>query len=72
MFPGEKDPTGGKYLRVYRYPDCITAYTVADPAHWSESELRIWLERRGRLPSGKASREELLERVYANLRPPNK
>ncbi|CAL8576882.1 hypothetical protein XPA_002747 [Xanthoria parietina] len=43
---------------------------TGDPAHWSESEMRIWLERRGLLPSGKASREDLLQRVYANLKPP--
>ncbi|KAL8695022.1 MAG: hypothetical protein Q9224_003462, partial [Gallowayella concinna] len=48
------------------------AHANLDPAHWSESELRIWLERRGLLPSGKASREELLQRVYANVKPPKK
>lgn len=41
-----------------------------DPAMWADSELKSWLERRGLMPDKKATREELLERVRANMRPP--
>ncbi|KAF7509677.1 hypothetical protein GJ744_007548 [Endocarpon pusillum] len=40
-----------------------------DPDTWTESELRRWLEARGLLPSGKASKDDLLERVKANMKP---
>ncbi|SLM37438.1 hypothetical protein LPUS_00769 [Lasallia pustulata] len=43
---------------------------TGDPSMWADSELKQWLEVRGLLPSGRASREELLERVRANTRPP--
>jgi len=42
---------------------------TGDPSMWEEPELRRWLQARGLLPSGKATREELIERVKANLRP---
>jgi len=43
---------------------------TGDPAHWTDSELRRWLQTRGLLPSSKATRDDLVERVKANLRPP--
>lgn len=56
MFPADKDPTGGM-CAGFSFPSwCIgleegrtdTAdllFSITDPAHWSESEMRIWLER---------------------------
>ncbi|KAL2056720.1 hypothetical protein ABVK25_003114 [Lepraria finkii] len=41
-----------------------------DPAMWAHSELKTWLEKRGLMADQKATREELLERVRANMRPP--
>ncbi|KAG5207986.1 STE24 endopeptidase [Trichophyton interdigitale] len=43
--------------------------TGVDPEYWTFDELRRWLRARGLLPNEQASREELLERVKANLRP---
>ncbi|KAL2386456.1 hypothetical protein RJZ90_000593 [Blastomyces dermatitidis] len=40
--------------------------------NWSIEELRRWLSSRGLLPSSTASREDLVERVKANLRHPRK
>ncbi|EEQ33332.1 conserved hypothetical protein [Microsporum canis CBS 113480] len=42
---------------------------TGDPEYWTFDELRRWLRVRGRLPNEQASREELLERVKANMRP---
>ncbi|EFR01643.1 hypothetical protein MGYG_04645 [Nannizzia gypsea CBS 118893] len=42
---------------------------TGDPEYWTFDELRRWLRARGRLPNEQASREELLERVKANMRP---
>jgi len=39
------------------------------PENWTVEEMRRWLRNRGRLPDDMASREELLERVRANMRP---
>ncbi|KAJ5810334.1 hypothetical protein N7451_001287 [Penicillium sp. IBT 35674x] len=39
-----------------------------NPEDWTVDEMRRWLRVRGLLPSENASREELLERVKANLR----
>ncbi|PGH15663.1 hypothetical protein AJ79_02257 [Helicocarpus griseus UAMH5409] len=43
---------------------------TGNPETWTIEELRRWLNSRGLLPSGKASREDLIERVKANLRSP--
>ncbi|KAL4740639.1 hypothetical protein BDV11DRAFT_168933 [Aspergillus similis] len=53
MFPPEDDPKGGKYPH---------------PANWTLEEMRRWLRARGLMPDRKATREELLERIKANLR----
>ncbi|KAJ5788343.1 hypothetical protein N7457_003333 [Penicillium paradoxum] len=45
---------------------------TGDPENWTMDETRRWLRARGLLPSEKATREELLERVKANLRIPRK
>jgi len=39
------------------------------PENWTVEEMRRWLRNRSRLPDDMASREELLERVRANMRP---
>ncbi|KAL2815597.1 hypothetical protein BDW59DRAFT_166744 [Aspergillus cavernicola] len=44
----------------------------ADPANWTLEEMRRWLHARGLMPNEKATREELLERIRANLRQPPK
>ncbi|KAJ5934800.1 hypothetical protein N7454_001188 [Penicillium verhagenii] len=41
-----------------------------DPEDWTADEMRRWLRVRGLLPTDNATREELLERVKANLRIP--
>ncbi|KAF3387036.1 hypothetical protein F1880_000876 [Penicillium rolfsii] len=43
-----------------------------NPETWTEDEMRRWLRARGLLPSDTATREELLERIKANLRIPRK
>ncbi|KAL4878455.1 hypothetical protein BJY04DRAFT_221176 [Aspergillus karnatakaensis] len=43
-----------------------------DPENWTLDEMRRWLRARGLMPDDKATREELLERVQANLRHPRK
>ncbi|OJD31123.1 uncharacterized protein BKCO1_520005 [Diplodia corticola] len=43
---------------------------VGDPAAWTSTELRRWLRNRNLVPSELATREELLDRVRANMRPP--
>ncbi|PLB38745.1 Ish1 domain-containing protein [Aspergillus candidus] len=43
---------------------------TGDPEQWTVDEMRRWLRARGLMPDGKATREELLERVKANLRIP--
>ncbi|KAF7718049.1 Stress-responsive nuclear envelope protein [Penicillium ucsense] len=42
------------------------------PEDWTEDELRRWLRNRNLLPSESATRDELLERVKANLRAPRR
>ncbi|KAJ6000240.1 hypothetical protein N7481_000649 [Penicillium waksmanii] len=41
-----------------------------NPENWTADEMRRWLRARGLLPNENATREELLERVKANLRIP--
>ncbi|KAL5341318.1 hypothetical protein BJX70DRAFT_65854 [Aspergillus crustosus] len=43
-----------------------------DPSNWTLDEMRRWLRARGLLPDDKATREQLLERIQANLRVPRK
>ncbi|KAK8186145.1 hypothetical protein BC567DRAFT_215167 [Phyllosticta citribraziliensis] len=43
---------------------------TGDPEDWTTSALKRWLNNRNLLPNHAASREELLERVKANMRPP--
>ncbi|OJJ41061.1 hypothetical protein ASPWEDRAFT_34538 [Aspergillus wentii DTO 134E9] len=45
---------------------------TGDPENWTVEEMRRWLRVRGLLPSEKATRAELLERIKANLRVPRK
>ncbi|KAF3403053.1 hypothetical protein DPV78_004328 [Talaromyces pinophilus] len=40
-----------------------------EPEEWTTEELKRWLRARNLMPSDKASREVLIERVKANLRP---
>ncbi|OQE16772.1 hypothetical protein PENSTE_c023G02003 [Penicillium steckii] len=41
-----------------------------NPDEWTIDEMKRWLRVRGLLPNDNATREELLERVKANLRIP--
>ncbi|KAH7062412.1 hypothetical protein B0J12DRAFT_237488 [Macrophomina phaseolina] len=43
---------------------------TGDPNTWTNTELRRWLRTRNLLPSELATRDELLGRVQANMRPP--
>ncbi|KAF7888133.1 uncharacterized protein EAF02_002674 [Botrytis sinoallii] len=45
---------------------------TGDPATWSREELRRWLAARDLHPQPKDTKEQLLERVKANLRVPRK
>ncbi|KAF7902852.1 hypothetical protein EAF00_002754 [Botryotinia globosa] len=45
---------------------------TGDPATWSKEELRRWLAARDLHPQPKDTKEQLLERVKANLRVPRK
>ncbi|KAF7863910.1 hypothetical protein EAF04_006875 [Stromatinia cepivora] len=45
---------------------------TGDPATWSREELRRWLAARDLHPQSKDTKEQLLERVKANLRVPRK
>ncbi|KAJ5207005.1 hypothetical protein N7491_002364 [Penicillium cf. griseofulvum] len=45
---------------------------TGDPENWTMDEIKRWLQARGLLPNERATREELLERVKANLRIPRK
>ncbi|KAJ5964436.1 uncharacterized protein N7479_004312 [Penicillium vulpinum] len=45
---------------------------TGNPENWTMDEIRRWLQARGLLPNENATREELLERVKANLRIPRK
>ncbi|CAD6442254.1 f5f01cdc-4456-4da3-b56c-2d65971fb70f [Sclerotinia trifoliorum] len=45
---------------------------TGDPATWSREELRRWLAARDLHPQSKDTKEQLLERVNANLRVPTK
>ncbi|KAF1815946.1 hypothetical protein P152DRAFT_202717 [Eremomyces bilateralis CBS 781.70] len=42
---------------------------TGDPNDWTETDLKRWLNNRNLKPNDKASREELIERVRANMRP---
>ncbi|OJI81384.1 Ish1 domain-containing protein [Aspergillus vadensis CBS 113365] len=63
MFPAEADPTGGTGSN---------SSVVVDPENWTADEMRTWLRVRGLLPSESASRDELLERIKANMRVPRR
>ncbi|KAG6065574.1 hypothetical protein E4U32_007183 [Claviceps aff. humidiphila group G2b] len=39
-----------------------------DPATWTREEMRRWLAARNLFPQGRDSREDLLERIQANMR----
>ncbi|KAL5359206.1 hypothetical protein BJX96DRAFT_55226 [Aspergillus floccosus] len=43
---------------------------TGDPERWTVDEMKRWLRARGLLPNENATREELLERVKANMRVP--
>ncbi|KAH1332445.1 hypothetical protein KXV22_000121 [Aspergillus fumigatus] len=43
---------------------------TGDPEYWTADEMRRWLRNRALLPTEQATRDELLERVRANLRVP--
>ncbi|KAE8351891.1 hypothetical protein BDV28DRAFT_158332 [Aspergillus coremiiformis] len=43
---------------------------TGDPETWTAEEMKRWLRVRGLMPNAAATREELLERVKANLRIP--
>ncbi|KAJ5201834.1 uncharacterized protein N7498_006497 [Penicillium cinerascens] len=45
---------------------------TGNPEDWTSDDMRRWLRARGLMPNENASREELLERVKANLRIPRK
>ncbi|CCD53488.1 hypothetical protein ACHAQE_001210 [Botrytis cinerea] len=45
---------------------------TGDPETWSREELRRWLAARDLHPQHKDTKEQLLERVKANLRVPRK
>ncbi|KAJ5860845.1 uncharacterized protein N7529_008155 [Penicillium soppii] len=45
---------------------------TGNPEDWTLDEIKRWLRARGLLPNESATREELLERVKANLRIPRK
>ncbi|KAJ5486169.1 hypothetical protein N7530_000469 [Penicillium desertorum] len=72
-------------VAVERMVTAVAAYTIfgsdilpaqadptGDPENWTMDEMRRWLQARGLLPNEAATREELLERVKANLRIPRK
>ncbi|GAD96437.1 hypothetical protein AOR_1_1362144 [Paecilomyces variotii No. 5] len=42
---------------------------TGNPDEWTTEDMKRWLRRRGLMPSDHASREELLERIKANMRP---
>ncbi|KAE8324869.1 hypothetical protein BDV39DRAFT_113834 [Aspergillus sergii] len=43
---------------------------TGDPETWTAEEMKRWLSNRGLMPNNEATREELLERIKANLRIP--
>ncbi|RAL05889.1 uncharacterized protein BO80DRAFT_460938 [Aspergillus ibericus CBS 121593] len=45
---------------------------IGDPENWTADEMVRWLRVRGLLPNENATREELLERIKANLRVPRR
>ncbi|PYH92356.1 hypothetical protein BO71DRAFT_383785 [Aspergillus ellipticus CBS 707.79] len=45
---------------------------TGDPENWTADEMQRWLRARGLLPSAGSTREELLERIKANLRVPRR
>ncbi|KAJ5480826.1 hypothetical protein N7539_006720 [Penicillium diatomitis] len=46
----------------------VAAWSIWGSDDWTEDELRRWLRNRNLLPNESATRDELLERVRANLR----
>ncbi|KAJ5681767.1 uncharacterized protein N7477_001707 [Penicillium maclennaniae] len=45
---------------------------TGNPENWTAEDMRRWLRARGLMPHENATRDELLERVKANLRIPRK
>ncbi|PKS05315.1 hypothetical protein jhhlp_008688 [Lomentospora prolificans] len=45
---------------------------TGNPDGWSTEEMRRWLKNRNLMPAASATREELLERIKANMRHPAK
>ncbi|KAE8383023.1 hypothetical protein BDV26DRAFT_196701 [Aspergillus bertholletiae] len=43
---------------------------TGDPENWTAEEMKRWLRNRGLMPNEESTREELLERIKANLRIP--
>ncbi|KAL2007008.1 hypothetical protein VTN00DRAFT_8446 [Thermoascus crustaceus] len=43
---------------------------TGNPENWTDEELKRWLRNRNLAPNEDATREELLQRVKANMRPP--
>ncbi|KAF2142147.1 uncharacterized protein K452DRAFT_298140 [Aplosporella prunicola CBS 121167] len=43
---------------------------TGDPDAWTVTELRRWLNKRNLHPADSLTRDELVERVKANMRPP--
>ncbi|KAJ5778225.1 hypothetical protein N7520_001471 [Penicillium odoratum] len=68
VFPSEADPKGSKQNTSKR--NIKIHADGKDPEDWTADEMRRWLRVRGLLPANEATREELLERVKANLRIP--
>ena len=84
MFPKENDPSGGRLLfsPFSDFADSVNS----DPETWTREELRRWLAtvsqglssedstdsipQRNLHPNSKDTKEELLERVKANMRVP--
>ncbi|CVK87519.1 uncharacterized protein FMAN_05516 [Fusarium mangiferae] len=45
---------------------------TGDPKTWTKEECQLWLNKRNLHPDPKATKEELIERVIANMRIPRK
>lgn len=43
MFPTQKDPTGG--IRDQKSAEQVRTNAITDPSTWTDSEIRLWLER---------------------------
>lgn len=87
VFPADKDPTGGKADRMLLGKNlsdiCVDpeTWTLTELRRWLEAvstyqvvQPRILLKpsQRNLKPDSKATREELVQRVKANLRPVTK